>query len=66
MEAHAPGTTVLTVPGHEHAFKITRPLDLVLAEAVLRGRAPGTDAAVPVTAAPTPGPHPDLLDPEEP
>lgn len=66
VEAHAPGTTLLTVPGHEHAFKITRPLDLVLAEAVLRGRAPGTDAAVPVTAAPTPGPHPDLLDPEEP
>ncbi|MGG7653855.1 2-C-methyl-D-erythritol 4-phosphate cytidylyltransferase [Kocuria rosea] len=64
VEAHAPGATVLTVPGHEHAFKITRPLDLVLAEAVLRGRAPGTDAAVPVTAAPSP--DPDLLDPEEP
>lgn len=57
VEAHAPDTAVETVPGHEHAFKITRPLDLVLAEAVLRGRAPGTDAAVPVaapaTAAPT-------------
>lgn len=50
VEAHAPGTTVLTVPGHEHAFKITRPLDLVLAEAVLRGRAPGTAGTVPVTA----------------
>ncbi len=50
VEAHAPGTAVVTVPGHEHAFKITRPLDLVLAEAVLRGRAPGTAGTVPVTA----------------
>lgn len=68
VEAHAPGTAVLTVPGHEHAFKITRPLDLVLAEAVLRGRAPGTAGTVPVTAtapAPTSAPAPTLPDPEE-
>jgi len=29
------GVTVHTVPGHEAAFKITKPLDLVLAEALL-------------------------------
>lgn len=67
VEAHAPDTTVLTVPGHEHAFKITRPLDLVLAEAVLRGRAPGTSAAVPVaaptTAAPSSAPVPRSTQP---
>ncbi|GAA1761817.1 2-C-methyl-D-erythritol 4-phosphate cytidylyltransferase [Kocuria aegyptia] len=56
VEAHAPGTPVLTVPGHEHAFKITRPLDLVLAEAVLRARAPDTAAAVPVATAAAPSP----------
>lgn len=32
------GVAVTTVPGHEEAFKVTRPLDLLLAEAVLRGR----------------------------
>ncbi|CAL9497487.1 2-C-methyl-D-erythritol 4-phosphate cytidylyltransferase [Streptomyces sp. enrichment culture] len=32
------GATVVTVPGHEEAFKVTRPLDLVLAEAVLARR----------------------------
>ncbi|MBU7597127.1 2-C-methyl-D-erythritol 4-phosphate cytidylyltransferase [Streptomyces sp. P38-E01] len=32
------GRPVLIVPGHEEAFKITRPLDLVLAEAVLARR----------------------------
>ncbi len=32
------GLTVVTVPGHEEAFKVTRPLDLVLAEAVLARR----------------------------
>ncbi|QEU86436.1 2-C-methyl-D-erythritol 4-phosphate cytidylyltransferase [Streptomyces viridosporus] len=32
------GPTVVTVPGHEEAFKVTRPLDLVLAEAVLARR----------------------------
>ncbi len=32
------GRTVVTVPGHEEAFKVTRPLDLLLAEAVLRDR----------------------------
>ncbi|MFF8032641.1 MULTISPECIES: 2-C-methyl-D-erythritol 4-phosphate cytidylyltransferase [unclassified Streptomyces] len=32
------GGTVVTVPGHEEAFKVTRPLDLVLAEAVLARR----------------------------
>lgn len=36
------GVTVVVVPGHEEAFKITRPLDLVLAEAILvRRRAAG-------------------------
>ena len=36
------GVIVQTVPGHEEAFKITRPLDLVLAEAILaRRRAAG-------------------------
>jgi 2-C-methyl-D-erythritol 4-phosphate cytidylyltransferase len=36
------GIPVLVVPGHEEAFKVTRPLDLVLAEAVLaRRRATG-------------------------
>lgn len=32
------GTEVVVVPGHEEAFKVTRPLDLVLAEAVLARR----------------------------
>jgi 2-C-methyl-D-erythritol 4-phosphate cytidylyltransferase len=32
------GLRVVTVPGHEEAFKVTRPLDLVLAEAVLARR----------------------------
>ncbi|MGA5373008.1 2-C-methyl-D-erythritol 4-phosphate cytidylyltransferase [Streptomyces griseoincarnatus] len=32
------GLTVVTVLGHEEAFKVTRPLDLVLAEAVLARR----------------------------
>ncbi|MEU6348679.1 2-C-methyl-D-erythritol 4-phosphate cytidylyltransferase [Streptomyces sp. NPDC047072] len=32
------GSTVVVVPGHEEAFKVTRPLDLVLAEAVLARR----------------------------
>jgi 2-C-methyl-D-erythritol 4-phosphate cytidylyltransferase len=32
------GGQVVLVPGHEEAFKVTRPLDLVLAEAVLAGR----------------------------
>jgi 2-C-methyl-D-erythritol 4-phosphate cytidylyltransferase len=32
------GVAVLVVPGHEEAFKVTRPLDLVLAEAVLARR----------------------------
>jgi 2-C-methyl-D-erythritol 4-phosphate cytidylyltransferase len=32
------GIQVLVVPGHEEAFKVTRPLDLVLAEAVLARR----------------------------
>jgi 2-C-methyl-D-erythritol 4-phosphate cytidylyltransferase len=36
------GGKVVVVPGHEEAFKVTRPLDLVLAEAVLaRRRAAG-------------------------
>lgn len=32
------GGTVRTVPGSEEAFKVTRPIDLLLAEAVLRAR----------------------------
>ncbi|QKW50594.1 2-C-methyl-D-erythritol 4-phosphate cytidylyltransferase [Streptomyces buecherae] len=32
------GRDVVVVPGHEEAFKVTRPLDLVLAEAVLARR----------------------------
>ncbi|MCW2777481.1 MAG: 2-C-methyl-D-erythritol 4-phosphate cytidylyltransferase [Frankiales bacterium] len=32
------GLPVMTVPGHEEAFKVTRPLDLLLAEAVLSAR----------------------------
>ncbi|MFE2358283.1 2-C-methyl-D-erythritol 4-phosphate cytidylyltransferase [Streptomyces parvulus] len=32
------GPAVVVVPGHEEAFKVTRPLDLVLAEAVLARR----------------------------
>lgn len=32
------GVAVTVVPGHEEAFKVTRPLDLVLAEAVLARR----------------------------
>jgi 2-C-methyl-D-erythritol 4-phosphate cytidylyltransferase len=32
------GGTVLVIPGSEEAFKVTRPLDLVLAEAVLARR----------------------------
>jgi 2-C-methyl-D-erythritol 4-phosphate cytidylyltransferase len=32
------GRTVLTVPGSEEAFKVTRPFDLLVAEAVLRAR----------------------------
>ncbi|MFJ2608130.1 2-C-methyl-D-erythritol 4-phosphate cytidylyltransferase [Streptomyces sp. NPDC091279] len=32
------GQRVVVVPGHEEAFKVTRPLDLVLAEAVLARR----------------------------
>jgi len=32
------GTAVVTVPGHGEAFKVTHPLDLLLAEAVLRER----------------------------
>ena len=36
------GRTVVAVPGDEEAFKVTRPLDLLLAEAVLAVRAPVT------------------------
>ncbi|MGI5353267.1 2-C-methyl-D-erythritol 4-phosphate cytidylyltransferase [Streptomyces sp. CA-250714] len=32
------GVEVVVVPGHEEAFKVTRPLDMVLAEAVLARR----------------------------
>ena len=37
------GVQVLVVPGHEEAFKVTRPLDLVLAEAVLARRRANDD-----------------------
>jgi 2-C-methyl-D-erythritol 4-phosphate cytidylyltransferase len=33
------GRTVVTVPGSEDAFKVTRPFDLLVAEALLRSRA---------------------------
>lgn len=32
------GITVHVIPGHEEAFKVTRPIDLILAEAVLAKR----------------------------
>jgi 2-C-methyl-D-erythritol 4-phosphate cytidylyltransferase len=32
------GERVLVIPGHEEAFKVTRPIDLVLAEALLARR----------------------------
>ena len=32
------GVTVHVIPGHEEAFKVTRPIDLILAEAVLAKR----------------------------
>jgi 2-C-methyl-D-erythritol 4-phosphate cytidylyltransferase len=35
------GRTVVTVPGSEEAFKVTRPFDLLVAQAVLAGRARG-------------------------
>lgn len=35
------GVEVVTVAGHEEAFKVTRPMDLVLAEAVLSRRRAG-------------------------
>ncbi len=39
------GRPVLVIPGHEEAFKVTRPIDLLLAEAVLaRRRASGAGA----------------------
>jgi len=37
------GGQVVLVPGHEEAFKVTRPLDLVLAEAVLARRRANDD-----------------------
>ncbi len=37
------GVPVSVVPGHEEAFKVTRPLDLVLAEAVLARRRAADD-----------------------
>jgi 2-C-methyl-D-erythritol 4-phosphate cytidylyltransferase len=39
----ATGGTVTTVPGADEAFKLTRPLDLLLAEAVLAARAAEED-----------------------
>ncbi len=32
------GTPVAVVPGHEEAFKVTQPVDLIVAEAVLAAR----------------------------
>lgn len=37
-QVEALGREVRTVPGHEEAFKVTRPLDLLVAEAVLAER----------------------------
>ena len=39
------GRRILVVPGDPEAFKITRPLDLLLAQAILAGRASDADAA---------------------
>ena len=41
--AEAAGHPVAVVPGHPEAFKVTTALDLVLARALLAGRAPGQD-----------------------
>jgi len=42
------GVAVHVVPGAQEAFKVTRPLDLVLAEAVLRLRRDAVDQDAPV------------------
>lgn len=42
--AEAAGFPVQVIAGHEHAFKITRPLDLLLAQAVLAARVEGEPA----------------------
>jgi 2-C-methyl-D-erythritol 4-phosphate cytidylyltransferase len=39
------GGRVLVVPGSEEAFKVTRPIDLLLAEAVLADRTGGRGCA---------------------
>ena len=39
------GRTVLVVAGDPEAFKVTRPLDLLLAQVILAGRASDADAA---------------------
>ncbi|MGH3991502.1 MAG: 2-C-methyl-D-erythritol 4-phosphate cytidylyltransferase [Pseudonocardiaceae bacterium] len=44
------GETVATVPGHPHAFKITTPFDLVIAEAVAVALAAGSIAAGSIAA----------------
>jgi 2-C-methyl-D-erythritol 4-phosphate cytidylyltransferase len=46
------GEPVVCVPGHEEAFKVTRPLDLLLAEAVLARRAESATALTRPTVAP--------------
>jgi 2-C-methyl-D-erythritol 4-phosphate cytidylyltransferase len=41
--AEAAGHAVVVVPGHPEAFKVTTPLDLVLARALLQQRTSGQD-----------------------
>ena len=43
--AEAAGYTVVVVPGHPEAFKVTTALDLLLARALLEQRSPGQDDA---------------------
>lgn len=50
MLMEAQGAPVHVVPGDALAFKVTTPLDLVVAEAVLAQRAGGGDAAAPPSA----------------
>lgn len=49
---HCTDVQVMAVPGHEESFKVTRPLDLLLAEAVVAERAARTGAD-PASAVPS-------------
>ena len=54
--AEALGVAVTVVDGSDEAFKVTRPLDLLLAEALLRARAaPAYDEEPPGPGAPQAG-----------